>query len=902
MVRIQQNGKRPKTKGKRKRGFSSSLFVLPFCFLLTLVLVTTIVPAMAQQQTPPTQGEIVQQPSTASELLQQGKQRYQAGQLSEAVSLWEQAARAYATNGEILNQSQTLNYLSWAYQDLGQWEKAQQAIANSLNLLQNVKELEPRGVALLGQALNTRGSLQLAKGEPEAAIETWKQAEAAYTSARNESGKLGSRINQAQAMQTLGLYRRARTLLAQLVAELETQPDTQLKADGLRSLGIALQTVGDLGDSKKILEKSWAISQSLDDSADTSATLLAIGNVARDLKQYDVAWDYYQEAAKQTPDAIAKVQTQLNQLSLLVETKQWEAARALVPTIQSNLANLSPSRASVYARVNLAESLMQQGSTNQYPVTDGKTIAQILATALQQARQLSDRRAEAYSLNQLGKLYEQTQQWKDAKSLSEQALQIAEQIDAPDIGARAAWQLGRLLKQQGNIPGAIAAYKIAFEDLQALRSDIVAVNQDIQFEFKESVEPIYRELVSLLLQPSQTPYYEGGNKGEVKSQNPSNQAADKGGDSQDNLKLARKVIEALQLAELDNFFGDACLPSKLVQIDEIDTQAAVIYPIILSDRLEVILSVPKQPLRHYATQLPSNEIDKILENFYSSLFPGYSNNDRLQLAKQVYDWLIRPADAALASSNIKTLVFIPDGFLRNVPMTALYDGQQYLVEKYSITYSPGLQLFSEGLESKDLTVLAAALTEARQGFSALPGVEGEIKKISSEVKSKILENQEFTLSSFQNAIEGLSYPIVHLATHGQFSSNPEETFLLTWDNQIKVKDLDLFFQKSRFGLAKTIELLVMSACQTAAGDKRAALGLAGVALRSGARSTIASLWSVNDESTAELMSEFYRQLTQRDKNTTKAEALRQAQLSLLHNSSHKHPYFWASFVLVGNWL
>lgn len=98
---------------------------------------------------------------------------------------------------------------------------------------------------------------------------------------------------------------------------------------------------------------------------------------------------------------------------------------------------------------------------------------------------------------------------------------------------------------------------------------------------------------------------------------------------------------------------------------------------------------------------------------------------------------------------------------------------------------------------------------------------------------------------------------------------------------------------------RPIEILILSACQTAAGDKRAALGLAGVAVRSGARSTIATLWSVQDNSTAELITHFYAALKQ--PGITRAEALRQAQLSLLRSLDYQHPYYWAPFVLVGNW-
>ncbi|MCP2726937.1 CHAT domain-containing protein [Limnofasciculus baicalensis] len=853
---------------------------------------TKVVPAIAYQQTPaptpnqePKQEEIVQPPSAPEQLLQQGKELYKTGQFFAAANLWQQAAQSYGEEGAILNQAQALNYLSLAYQELGQWSEAKTTIETSLKLLQSFDKLEVRGMAILAQALNTKGSLEIARGETETALETWKQAEATYNRAGNEIGKLGSKINQAQAFQALGQYRRSKTILEQLVGELQSQPDSLLKVDGLRSLGVALQTIGDLDQSKEILEQSWAISQELNANTDTSATIFSIGNIARDLQKYDVAFAYYQEAAKRAEDGILKIQINLNQLSLLAATNQEEAALDLVPDIESALSSLSPSRSAIYARVNLAESMMKMGNgtgdirmgngQEDLSIINPQKVAELLATAVQQARQLNDKRAEAYSLNQLGKLYKQTKQWDNAKDLTEEALEIAQQLNAADISARAAWQLGRILKEQGDINGAIAAYGNSINNLQSLRSDLVAINPEIQFNFKENVEPIYREFVSLLLQPDA---------------------------NQDALNKARQTIEALQLAELDNFFKDACLDTKPVQIDDIDVKAAVIYPIILSDRLEVVFSLPKQPLRHYSTQLSAQKVEKILQKLYSSLYPGYSNEERLKLSQEVYDWLIRPAQADLQKNNISTVVFVPDGFLRSLPMAALYDGENYLIEKYSIALSSGLQLFPQALERQQLNVLAVGLTEARPGFSALPGVEAEVKQIAADLNSEVLLDRKFTREAFQTEVNSESFRVVHLATHGQFSSNPEETFLLTWDGQLNIQDFDVLFQKRRVGLLKPIELLVLSACQTASGDKRATLGLAGLALRSGAYSTLASLWSVNDQSTSVLMSDFYRQLTQSKSPITKAESLRQAQLTMLKNPKYNHPYFWASFILIGNWL
>lgn len=199
-----------------------------------------------------------------------------------------------------------------------------------------------------------------------------------------------------------------------------------------------------------------------------------------------------------------------------------------------------------------------------------------------------------------------------------------------------------------------------------------------------------------------------------------------------------------------------------------------------------------------------------------------------------------------------------------------------------------------------LEALAAGVTEPRPGFPALPNVKLELQEIQSEVRSRVLFNEQFTSKALQERVSDLSFPVVHLATHGQFSLEASETFIVAWDKLIYVKELDSLLRTREGNQTEAIELLVLSACQTAAGDKRAALGLAGVAVRAGARSTLASLWSVDDQSTALLISQFYRELA--SQQLTKAEALRQAQLALLRNPKYQRPLFWAPYVLVGNWL
>lgn len=282
----------------------------------------------------------------------------------------------------------------------------------------------------------------------------------------------------------------------------------------------------------------------------------------------------------------------------------------------------------------------------------------------------------------------------------------------------------------------------------------------------------------------------------------------------------------------------------------------------------------------------------------AALIPAFPPSQVHPSAQQLYNWLIRPAEAALTQHHIKQLVFVLDGYLRSLPMAVLHDGNQYLIEKYSLALTPGLQLLSRVRSHQQFRVLAGGITEARQGFPALPAVKSEIAQIQAQLSTQVLLNRNFTDAELQHEVADIPFSVVYLATHGQFSSKAEETFVLTWNDHLKVKDLEQLLQQRE--LNTPLELLVLSACQTAKGNDRAALGMAGVAVRSGARSTIATLWSVQDQSTAEFMATFYQKLTQPD--ISRAEALRQAQLSLLHNPQYQHPYYWAPFVLLGNWL
>ncbi|MHC5674182.1 CHAT domain-containing protein [Nostoc sp.] len=844
---------------KQTRWLYISLSILSLClaFTITPVKASPAVITTVLSSSQPTNG------------LQQGRNLYQSGRFAEAVTAWQRAAQQYHTQGDRLNEALSLSYLSLAQQELNQWQAAQQSIEQSLKLLQTNK---PSADAILwAQAFNTQANLQLHTGKAETALESWQQAQKFYEQAGDKMGSLGSQINQAQALQTLGFYRRSKQQLEVLTEKLQGIPDNEIKVSGLRSLALALHEIGDSSKSQQLLEQSLAIASKIAAKPQLSSILISLGQSAVNFQGPEAALDYFKQAQILATNPSDQLQARLAQFKLFLNYDKLEFATPLAPQLLQQLRELPPSHTSLYAAINFVASFNRQLNPDQ--ILPLKDLAQLMAVTVKSAQQIQDAPAQAYALYQWAKLYCRTQQISEAQELAQKSLDIARQLQANDIIAQSAWQVGQLYKQQGDRSKAITAYTEAVNALKALRGDLVAINSDVQFSFRSSVEPVYRELVDLLLenQPSQA-----------------------------ELMQARELIEALQIAELDNFFREACL-DKTQQIDQVDPTATVIYPIILPDRLTVILSKAGQPLRSYVTYKSQAEIEQTLDNFLVALNPVSDSKDRDRVSQQIYDWLIRPAEAEQAFIDSKTLVFVLDGRLRNIPIAALYDGKKYLIEKYAVALSPGLQLMAtQSLHQNHLSAIVGGISQARAGFSALPAVESEIKQISKAVSSSVLLNQQFTSQALAERVKFSSASIVHLATHGQFSSRLEDTFLLTWDGQVNVKELSELLKNRGNDPSKAIELLVLSACDTAAGDDRAVLGLAGLAVKSGARSTIATLWPVKDQVAAILMTRFYNQL--RQPKITKAEALRQAQISLIRQTDFHAPFFWSGFVLIGNWI
>jgi CHAT domain-containing protein len=360
-----------------------------------------------------------------------------------------------------------------------------------------------------------------------------------------------------------------------------------------------------------------------------------------------------------------------------------------------------------------------------------------------------------------------------------------------------------------------------------------------------------------------------------------------------------------------------------------NSPTAAIYPVILRDRLEILVLLPEvaaspsrkaSPARSFRTSVPvpQEALEGLIEKFRDNLQDN-SSSDYLNEAKILYDILIRPIDAELQASGISTLVFAMDGDLRSIPVSALYDGEKFLVQKYASATVPSLQLanVSSAKRNTDVNILAVGLTDSVQGFSALPNVKTEIDTIGSKILSGTsFFNEDFTVDNIQAQRRKQPYNIIHLATHAEFDlENAEDSFILFWDRKVRTNQLP------KLNLSN-IELLTLSACQTAVGNN---LGLSGSALSAGVKTVLASLWSVSDAGTAPLMMKFYSNYVDA---SSKAIALQKSQIALIDGSVKienntikgipnvesipigelsqkvdlKHPFFWSSFILVGNWL
>ena len=507
-------------------------------------------------------------------------------------------------------------------------------------------------------------------------------------------------------------------------------------------------------------------------------------------------------------------------------------------------------------------------------------IYKLLNRGITHAKTVSHQRLLSQGLGLMAQLYESNQRNREAIDLYQQAITSAHQlIQANHLLFEWYWSLGTLFHHQKENQDAITNYLWAIELFNQMESEEDLDTRTRQIEIRQKIKPLFRNVADLLL---------------ANAANSTDETA--------QLRRAQLVLEKLKVIELQEYFLDECVvkaQERAIGINDIPSDVAVIYPVLLKDRIELLVTINgvyhryTQPVSQTTITSQISELRIGLENRASFGF--------IKSAQQLYQWLIKPALAELKEVN--TLLIIPDGALRTIPFSVLHDGKQFLVENYAIATTPGITL-TDGSEDKvgGIKILINGLTEAVQGFPGLPAVVNEIRNIVSlfgEDNVQLFLNKNFSMENMQRVIGRNPFSIIHVASHGKFDSKAQNSFLLTHQGKITMDNLEQQMQIRRYS-DDPVDLLTLSACQTAVGDELAALGLAGVAVKAGVRSAVGSLWYINDTATSLLITDFYTAL--KDRNQSKAEALQKAQIKLMAERRYRHPIYWAPYLLIGNWM
>lgn len=722
------------------------------------------------------------------------------------------------------------------------------------------------------------------------------------------------------------------------------------KSQATGEIGIALLQSKRLPEAELWLTRAYNLAGTLPTPDTRYRYAIELGNVLMALNHPKLAINYYQEALMSKEPGI-RLAARINTLRMESSpnfAKEWVS-------IEKDLALINDPRRMADYKLRLAKILLDseehQGMAFNYAHH---------AYDIAKANHL--RRIEVGALDILSKIYEAQKRETESLTLTKEAIAIADGRVDQDLLINLEWRRGRFLERQQNIDEAILAYQKAVQYIEAIRFDIPVVYNDGRSSFRETLEPIYLGLANLLLKKATQP----------------------GIDPAPYLQSARASAEGIKQSELQDYLGDRCTVLSAQQAhQQLDEDTAVVYPIMFEDRLETLVETSRG-INRYQSNVASFQLINMAKRFANNLRIGQLN---IQAQSQALnEILLAPYASDLEKMGVKKIVVVPDGVLRLVPYAALYDGENYAIQKFAFSVSsalslthesnrdkvrPNLRLLIAGLEnpgpvvevlkaaskngsfnakaldgesdatcgSDDVGVgsnvrtrglsewklsnLSCQLTErvspiqttlerpaGKQGDVTrgldtdrlraslqLPGVQAEVDSLQSASSAEVLLNQNFTLDNFSRALKSGAFNVVHIASHGVFGGSGDDSYLLSYDKLITMNALQGLLKSDNL-VGNNIELLSLSACETADGDDRAPLGISGAALKARAKSALGTLWPVADEASKQVMIAFYQKFTQ---GKSKTESLRDAQLTLLKNPDTQAPFYWAPFILVGAW-
>ena len=534
------------------------------------------------------------------------------------------------------------------------------------------------------------------------------------------------------------------------------------------------------------------------------------------------------------------------------------------------------------------------------------------------AREIKDRYGEGAALGNLGSAYNSLNKYDKAIEFYLQYLAIAREIKTRREEGIALNNLGESFNNLKQPELAIFFYKQSINVREAIRKDVKKLDKDLQKSYLATIEKTYRELADLLLQ-------------------------------QDRIIEALQVLDLLKVQELEDYLknikgsdrsaqgvrilaAEQALSDKLLTISPANSQdinnqlanqiqqlpkaeinkvpdylnqipngTVLLYPFILGDRLEIILFAPNNlPIRR-TTRISQEKLKTLISDFRAGLLDAGSEDFKAP-SIELYNLLIKPIEAELVQFNAKTILYAPDGQLRYIPISALYDGKQWLVEKYQISNLIAYTLSDFSSQPKNApNILAGAFGgkagERKFGHTALPASVKEVQAIANSFNNSVtLIEEQFSRQAIESKFK--NHNILHLATHAEFNTGSPDNSFIIFGNGDKIRLNEITDWQ-----IPNIDLIILSACQTGVGklgDGVEILGFGYQVQKAGAKQAIASLWAVDDGGTQTLMAAFYRELQKGD--IPIAEALRRAQVSLIRSAKYNHPNYWSAFFAIGNGL
>ena len=730
-----------------------------------------------------------------------------------------------------------------------------------------------------------RGSIAFRRGAFDDAIANFEAALRVYEKETDRAKQCEALIMLSQAGHFTGQYRKALQSLEKALVIARELNDKHQIAAVLGSMGNLYIGTGKSDMAFNHLNQGLVIAKESGCSDVAAAILNNLGNLYLSENKYNEALEAYRESvvhAEKAKNGTLGAQAIVNGATAAMRGGNYTEVRSHLIKAAEKLQNVDDSYSKAYSLINTG--LMYSDLRTHLPDQSQSLLKQAFMTlneALAVAQRINDQRTVSYAYGYIGKLYEDDRQFEQALELTRRAIFAAQQKNVTEALYRWHWQGGRILSSLGKIDEAIVSYRHAIHDLQVIREELSSCYANPESSYQKTAGAVCFELVKLLLNRASTL---------------------QAGEAVDPYLIeARDTLEVLKVFELREYFKDDCIDAASFvekKLDVVSAKAVVLYPILLGDRVELLVSFSGR-LKRFTLPVGVDALTKETREFRRKL-EKRTTWEFLPHAQKLYDWIIRPLENDLEAVKLDTLVFVPDGPLRTIPMAALHDGKQFLINRFPIAITPSLNLVDpRPLKRENAKVLALGLTEPVQGFPGLPYVSSELKAIQELYGGQFLLNGEFRVSNVEKALKKEAFSIVHIASHGHFGGNVSETFLLAFDERFTMDRFGEYVGLFRFR-DEPLDLLTLSACETAAGNDKAALGLAGVAVRAGARSALATLWHVNDPASYELIVEFYKQL--QNPSFSRAAALQAAQLKMLNDLRYDHPGYWAPFLLINNWL